>query len=435
MPTLLLLYGTLLFVMFVALLVRHPAVALVALLPLIVFRGVGVPEIPLAQVAGATLYLADGLFAAVACATLIELFLRNGSLSIYGWPFLLLATAVILSVARGLLIYDLQRVANESRSFFYFLSGLAFVLIVLRERLTGTDMIRLAAGLSLAATALALVRIAYRGIGTSQGVVLSTGEYVDARAVDAATALLIAQGLWLLPALARATSRRWFARVTPLVAVVVTVLQHRSVWVATAVGLLASLVSSSSVRRSLLAKAPLLIGLVGLLAVVLAAGGLQGSVSEIVASSQGAVAQRSTFTGRVDGWRVLLADPRVQGPVARIFGLPSGTGYAREVGGQIINYQPHNFYVQLVLRGGLLAVIALLVLLGRGLMRYSPASRQNSAAGLGLLITLMVFFITYGPVAEQGVTLGMALLLLAAREDCADKGRPESRSLLTAGPH
>lgn len=428
MPSLLLFYGAILFGLFIPLVLRHPKVALLGLVPLVLFRGAGVPEILLASVAGANLYLADAVFAAIAFATLLQLFQRRGSLEPYTGPIILLAAAIALSVVRGLEIYGLQQVVNESRSFFYFLAGIGFALVVIRQRLSSIEMISFVAVLSFAASAEAILRVSFRGIGTSQGMILSTGEYVDARAVDAATALLIAQGLWLLPALGRGTSSRWTSRAAPLIAVLVVVLQQRTVWVATAVGLFASLVSSSRARRMLLAHVHLLVGLIGLVGVVAAAGGFRGTVNDIVASSQGAVAQRSTLSGRIDGWQILLADPRLQGPTGRLFGLPSGSGYVREVGGQIINYQPHNFYVQLALRGGILAVLALLLLLGRGLMRYSPTSPQNSAAGLGLLVTLTVFFMTYGPAAEQGVTLGIALLLLNAQREGVNKGKEESRS-------
>lgn len=415
MASLFLIYSAILFVAFVLLILRHPQVAILVLVPIVLLRATGMPLIPLASVGGLTLYLTDGLFLGTACATALQVVLRRNYRpwpSLYKWGFALLLAGAGASVLRGLLAYGLAQAANEARSVFYFLSGLGFALFVLAARLARRELVRLLAGLVAASFALAVVRLILRGVGTSQGIILSTGEYVDARAVDAATALLIAQGLWLLLFFAHRASIGRFEALGCVVLVIVVVLQHRSVWVATAVGVILTFLLATSGWRRLATRAPLLLGAAAALGLVLTYGGLYGVASDLTASTQSAFAGHSTLTGRVDGWQLLLRDPRMHDTLGVLLGLPSGAGFDRVVDGRLATYSPHNFYVQIILRGGLLGMAGLMVLLAGGTLAFRRRSAP-ALTGIGLLSTTAVFFMAYGPAAEQGIVVGSALALLA----------------------
>lgn len=431
----LLLSAITLFLLFSIFLVRYPAVVILLLGGLVMVRASGLPDPRLAQVAGATVYAADALFAAAALAAGLRL-ARKGprSLPLHRLGCGLLLLSVSLAVARGLMLFDLQQVFNEFRSFFYFLAGLAFAVVLFADRLPPRRAGVMLAGLSLFLAALAVVRLGAGGAGTSQGRILSTGEYVDARAVDAATALLIAQGLWLVLLM---TSKRVAPIKTQLslaLAALVVVLQHRSVWAATASGVAATFMASPVLRRAVVKRLALIVGLFALLGVVLVAGELRSVGEGVAASAQDVLKERNTLTARVDGWRLLLGDSRLLTPEGLLVGLPMGSGYYRTVAGQVATYSPHNFYIQLLLRGGLVALVGLAMIVAGSLRNYD-SHRTEAVAALGIIVSTGVFFMAYGPAHEQGIFLGVALKLLSRSVAGPPRHVPEVLGKRLTGVH
>ncbi len=98
-----------------------------------------------------------------------------------------------------------------------------------------------------------------------------------------------------------------------------------------------------------------------------------------------------------------------------VTGEPLGSGFTREVQGSEVEAEPHNFYVTVLLRGGvvgLLALVALTVGLLRALWRLPAPGDQDGLLAPGvfpaLLAMQIVWFIAWIPGMEQGIVTGLA---------------------------
>jgi hypothetical protein len=112
----------------------------------------------------------------------------------------------------------------------------------------------------------------------------------------------------------------------------------------------------------------------------------------------------STWQWRVTGW-VQLID-RLHGVGDWLLGLPFGSGYDRLMGGVVTDVHPHNFYVLMLLRVGLLGLVLLLVIV---LASLRACGRTTS---VGLLMWLLaagevIYSLTYEPTLPDGLLLGL----------------------------
>ncbi|MEU5547919.1 hypothetical protein AB0G85_37375 [Streptomyces sioyaensis] len=125
-----------------------------------------------------------------------------------------------------------------------------------------------------------------------------------------------------------------------------------------------------------------------------------------------------TLVWRADGWLELL--PQLRTPLDWLIGLPFGTGYKRVMDGILVSLSPHNYFVQLLLRLGLIGVCALTVLYAavwRSAAAQSDASndtsKSSSAPGLlfRLLICGQLVFCVADPLfPEQAMILGLLIV-------------------------
>ena len=128
----------------------------------------------------------------------------------------------------------------------------------------------------------------------------------------------------------------------------------------------------------------------------------------------------TTFSWRVQGWTALLTGEQMDSARERLVGNPFGTGYDRimltgDGVKQLRSESPHNFYVQTLLRGGalgLLAFVALHGLLLRGLLRCAKrdvASRSFLLCMAVLVASQLVYYLVYGSDYIQAIFLGSAI--------------------------
>ncbi len=149
--------------------------------------------------------------------------------------------------------------------------------------------------------------------------------------------------------------------------------QHRSVWVAAAAGVVA--VMMLSYRWSGAARAWALAAAGALTFGALAAWGVFGGLLENLLS---AATDSRSLDARSTSWTQLIAQSVDDGVFTVTFGQPSGSGYVRiEPNGLIQRYSPHNWYVTLFLRVGIVGLCAWLATLLRGLI---ICRRQGSGA-------------------------------------------------------
>lgn len=224
-------------------------------------------------------------------------------------------------------------------------------------------------------------------------------------------------GLWLH------TSRRTTLFASLFMLGLVVVLQHRSVWVAT-LGALAVLAWHQ--RAEVSAKAFPIIGMgvvmLGLAATFVAldpssrlSGALEKSVVSVTES-------RGTHIDRMIGWQELLTDfARSAGPENWLLGKPYGSGYERIVLGRLQEFSPHNYYVQLLLRLGLVGL--LLFLWVHFTLRHRVRAGVTSGLSAPVLHTVflavltanLLFYIPYGAFYLQGAFYGVVIGYLGTR--------------------
>lgn len=394
---------------------RRPLVASALILSAFVLETafITIPAIPV----GINIYLPDLVF--------LPLFIV-GFARIASSPKMALHQAVLLAVmaiflasfARGASSYGILDAGVEGRLYFYFLAG---VLYFSTFSITTLDSYRFLNQWLVASTAITGIAL-FRWIATFVGLPIAEswaqfsagagGGYF--RVLQSSHAMTIAIGLFLSLQLNLAKSgAKWQRNLVYVFAPALLVLQHRTVWVVCLVAIFWMFVSRPIYRRRLSTWLSALVVAAAFLALFLLRDSSGELRSSIVESSQ----NTGTFEWRLEGWKQLLASEQISGPFNRLFGAPFGSGYSRVVGGFITEVSPHSFYVQSLLRLGVLGTL----LLG---FAFLIAIRSNSASRLLLgppanpsmlgvwnvvLIASLVYFVTYAPTFELALPLGIAL--------------------------
>lgn len=196
----------------------------------------------------------------------------------------------------------------------------------------------------------------------------------------------------------------------------VLVLQHRTVWATTLAGggVLALLLTRAKTGMGLKLAAA---GMGVLVLVAVLASGASGVSSSIQAQAERAVGTGGTFYGgRVMGWIPLIQEWAGSGsPVTYLLGKPFGSGYERytsDFAQQAVTYQPHNYYVQLLYRGGLIGLVAFVMTLwkaAKALRAQLDGHKPYAPLLAGLLAALVFYYIPYGVSYDHAIFLGLML--------------------------
>lgn len=259
---------------------------------------------------------------------------------------------------------------------------------------------------------IAAYHIATRGVGSADVQIQQGDLLVTDRPLVAGQALVLAAA-----ALYQTFRRRGVSAVVFFV--VVLVCQHRSVWAATAVAVvLAFMVSRSKIRSRIV---PLIVGLPLIFFVADALGVLGGLPAKLAYS----LSSTGTINDRQDAWRTLVDQQNAMGSYSMLFGQPYGTGWERlNSAGDIVTYAPHNWYVQLYLRLGLIALAAVITIFVISL--YS-STRSRDALGVAWLALIIVYAVPYH--LSWYLAPVFAVALVPRRGDLADsdqEGPPAS---------
>lgn len=355
---------------------------------------------------------------------------------VHNSPFLLwlgLGVTIIMSFAVGLVEYG-RYAGTEMRPFFYtWVAGMYCCTADLDE----SDLKRI--GRWCIWTCYAVIAIAmYHLIRVELGLadrILDFGLEPDAvfRPVGSHYAFFISAVVMVLTmAWLRGTGTKrtgWHAAI--LLAFVV-VLQHRSVWIATVVGLLCVAAVES---RHLPRRFPLLLGfvLVVTLGVSIAAslGYLDELGRRLMQSTVSMTDSGGTFAARVDGW-VRLVESWVEGGTrVLMFGFPFGHGYTRMYKGQLIEFAPHNYYLDLALRVGLVGLVLFLVPTVIAIVhafRTKVASEFEYLLARGMAVALLaslVYYIVYPSYYLPGAATGVMLAhIIQQRRQAELRKRP-----------
>jgi len=207
----------------------------------------------------------------------------------------------------------------------------------------------------------------------------------------------------------------------------VTVMQHRSVWIAVAFGLLWV---AWLERRYLTRRLPLLLGFVLVFgsAATLATwlGYLDSLIAQLVGSTVSMYDSGGTFAARVDGWERLLEDWSESAQTMMI-GFPFGYGYSRLYRGQLIEFVAHNHYIDLALRVGIVGVVLFMVptiIAVVGCLRAKTDSEFEYMLMRSLAVALLaafVYYVAYPSFYLLGGATGVALAQLIRRREAVLK--------------
>jgi O-antigen ligase len=206
--------------------------------------------------------------------------------------------------------------------------------------------------------------------------------------------LVLALVLLAWPALARTRSTRLAG--STLLAGILVLLQHRTVWVVLLACFAVLLISAARRGSQRALNAVIAGGLAAGVAAVLVTGGLgQSSIGQSLAETG---TRNSTFAWRLTSWQELLHANDSAG--AMLFGKPFGSGYLRELNGVMTNLPPHSFYVNSLLRVGAIGLAALIVLFVTGWRERVAAAERLGVQPITvscMVLAVAVFCITYDP--------------------------------------
>ncbi|WP_370328373.1 O-antigen ligase family protein [Euzebya sp.] len=394
---------------------------------LIVAGGVVVREVvqplPRLEVGGIAVYPEDVVTVLVG-VVLAAWLLRGAALRT---PQLLVCLALALvgiSIARGAAQFGLPAAINEARETLYFLGG---VLLGSFAPVDAAGRARLARGWLVVAGGLVVLAVIRWGIVVFD-IPLRGGWYIPdfggLRVLYASGSLAIAIAyLIVLPRLVTGRAG-WADRLMALAfAGTVVVLQHRSVWAVALLGTAATVVW----LRHALDRRVVAVVVVGGVLLSIAALTTLDTGALVARASETDAADSNTWEWRTSGWADLIATAsRQSGPVEVLLGLPYGTGWLRSVSaGFDVTVPPHNFYLEIGLRIGVLGLGLVVAPVAWAVRRLARRLGEDGAAPLaaGTLLVITLVCATYGVPynlqTEQGLLIGLAIAVACATSGTA----------------
>ncbi|WP_347058999.1 O-antigen ligase family protein [Blastococcus sp. HT6-30] len=293
-----------------------------------------------------------------------------------------LALLLVISTLRGLVANDLGGAVNDVRSFAYLAVTFAWSMSLnwaKRASAGSVSSVGWARIAIVSMTTVALFHLMQYGLG-------DPNSRIDAVSGLEQTSRVLVSGQALLALLAAyivyASTERYRCLFALMALVVVVLSQQRSVWLAAALGIALAFPYLHPHTRTTLG-------------LTIAAGGsaIYAMYHDALAGVQSTLANTGTYEGRVQSWRGLLVESWHSGYVNVFLGSPMGTSYGRFEGpGRWVEYAPHNFYLSIYLRTGVLGFLLFLAALVIG---FRLALSSRSWLLLSVLVTLTVYGWTY----------------------------------------
>ncbi|HEY3529239.1 MAG TPA: hypothetical protein VGK78_08820 [Nocardioides sp.] len=423
---LLLLLPLVVLVALVALARRHPMVAWLTLAGLVIAAGDWTNPGALMNVGGLAIYPQD----ATAIVLLVAVFTTPGvlkraepaDLALWG----MVAALVLISLVRGFSEFGAATAGNEVRAIVQLAAATLWVWTRMPLPQFSRELRRWCWVTALGLTVVVSIHIWHRGLGNVDELILVNGDEVTSRPLVATQALIL--GLIGLALLVRET--RFTLRLVAVGFLTLCALcQQRSVWAALILAV-ASLALLAPKLRARLFGLGLLTGLVVL--VLYSAG----TLDPLIHKFELAYHSRGTFVDRQLAWRTLVGQQNQMGSTTVLLGQPFGSGYVRrEPNGTIEYFAPHNYYVSLYLRIGLIGVTAFVLAMGRGVWR-NLKSRQ--AVGVAWAVGLMTFCYAYNiqlyVAPLLAVAIGVTLAPSAGDQESTPPQPDDVRSGVVAVP-
>lgn len=368
-------------------------------------------QAPLLSVAGSSVYFPDLVCVCLFLAGLLKWRLVRDQLGASGFLWLLLAILAVFSVGRGVLAYGLGLAVNEGRLLLLPLLATIWAFSIdwsapgVRKQLS--TALRVVGWLL---TALALYHAVRYGVGSASSAFIEVDGVAQSNRVLTQLQALILGAAGLFAFHEWQSLRRRLSWVDACVFLAVVVIsQQRTVWVATVVGLGLLALKSGQRGRGLLVA---LLALLAIGAALLSTSAWGANLLDALGTS---IADQGTYEGRLASWPQLIEASLRAGDFAVLFGQPMGAGFVRvEPNGLIATWSPHNWYLLLFLRTGLIGLFLYLSAIGVAVL--GSMRRTVNPLSLAVLAQFVIFCWSYGYSWVSALPVGWAVVASLARK-------------------
>jgi hypothetical protein len=349
----------------------------------------------------------DALFLILLTAAVARL-LRIDRLTASQRLFLVLGLVVTWALIRGFGTFGIASSTNEARKFLrFFAVGLYFATLTPRPELL-RKIGRMWIALAVSLCVLAMMRWVANAAGLTGGIFR---DGTSLRVIDAEETLIVAQGALIALPLLRTHSSGVVRYLAPVLLVFVVLLQHRTVWIVSMVGVVYLLVRERALTPRVLSGLAAGLIVFSTMTFLIFEPDEVAVTDQLVASSQ----STGTFEWRLEGWRVLLSESGPEGLSESLLGKPFGEGWARRMYGGVVDVSPHNFYVESYLRIGILGLGTLLLLYWVALrgprdkhrvVLQAPGQLSHNVLQTVVGVQLL-YYLSYSPGMTQAMLLGL----------------------------
>ena len=378
-----------------------------------------VPQLnPLVNIIGTNIYPLDVLSVVFLMISFLDIKRLSDRLGSLRWMWLGFGVTIVSSLAWGILTIEAGAAVNEFRAFLYPFAAISWVVSLDWNQ----NFRRFSDSLPMILGWLLVVVAAYHSARFGLG---GAGEFVDPSTGLEQTTRPLVSGQALVLLFCTVMSIRTWAetnRKLPLASAIVfgltvLVVQQRTVWAVAAAMIVAFYFSSPERRRGKSVIAAVVV--VWALLVVLSSNIVGDLISKVVAAAN----DSATYDARVVSWQNLIAESFDKGLATVLFGAPFGTGYGRFEGvGRWVEFAPHNWYVTLFLRVGLVGTSLFLLFLAGACFRV--LRDRGDAAQLLILVGTVVYCWAYSVMWYTALFVGWALIQRVNRtSDPLDENR------------
>jgi len=301
----------------------------------------------------------------------------------YQWGvFLTFAFLVAFSIFRGAIEFGLSASVNEARYVIYFLGCIAWysTISALPDFVSLVKWRNFLVVGSLGVMALQVFNFLRYGIGNStEQILIDDVTSHNSRTLVAVQASFILFTLTFLIVTRNyegLTNQRFRLALPIALVLSLLVAQQRSVWVAAIVTLGAFAFTKNTRRLTLIFT----FASVTLLALVAAVGSIFGPIGKALQESG---TNSVTFFARSGSWAEYIANYANENFFDQVVGLPFGSGWGRYDGYNHlwVEFNPHNWYIIVLLRTGILGLASLVFCYLIGLVRAFAQGRDSNAFG------------------------------------------------------
>jgi hypothetical protein len=350
----------------------------------------------------------------ILCAAFARL-LRMRRLATYQRWLVLFFILLVLSLVRGIIAFGVQTSISDFRLMEFWIAAAIYFATVPPSQRVYDRIAKLWIWVTVPLMVVVLARWLDVFAGIDLGVPRERFGSSDAtiRVLNGPYTFFLVQGFILtLPFWRQDQRARSIRIVSILLLLFVVLLDRRTAWIALLAGIVTLMVHDRRLGRR------------AMWAVVAIGGVVIGAyfTFQRAATSGEPIAQASnpaSAAWRIDGW-VALISQWASAPTNWFTGEPFGASYLRRIEGSDVVAEPHNFYIEILLRTGAFGLIALLVLtVGLVAATWRISSEYAGVFGSGVLPALLmmqvIWFMAWSPGIEEGILTGIAISLAARR--------------------